>query len=86
MIFRVAADLLTAPMREKFSKVFLDRIDDIERDAIAYDSTLSDVCKNARVARAGVYRWRESIPKTIRTIDAMEKGLARIKKRKEVKE
>jgi len=72
--------------REKFSKVFRDRLDEIERDALAHGSSMSEICEGAKISRATPYRWFKRPPKTIEIIDVMEKVLAKIKKKKGFKE
>jgi hypothetical protein len=68
-------------MREKFEKVFFERIDDIEEDAKALGSTITEVCRVAKISRATPDRMRETAPKSIRIIDDMESALAKIAKK-----
>jgi hypothetical protein len=56
-----------------FTEVFHERIDEINRRAIAAGITITQVCRESGAARATPDRWRKKAPKTIELIDEMEK-------------
>ncbi len=68
--------------REKFSKVFQQRLDDIERDARDHGSSITAICRAAKISRATPDRWRMEVPKTVKVIDEMEAALAKHKKKR----
>lgn len=59
-----------------FGEVFRDRIDKIVQDAEASGINLTVVCKGAGISRATPDRWRRKLPKTIETVDKMERVVA----------
>uniref|UniRef100_A0AAU6W359 Uncharacterized protein n=1 Tax=Pseudomonas phage Touem01 TaxID=3138548 RepID=A0AAU6W359_9VIRU len=55
-----------------FQAVFYSYLEDLERRAHAQNLTLTDMCREADVARATPDRWRKRLPKTIRNVCDLE--------------
>lgn len=58
-----------------FAAAFNDRLEGLIERGKAIGMTLNDICSNAKVARATPDRWRANTPKTVATIDKMEKAV-----------
>ena len=67
--------------KETFGEVFLARLDKIVEDANAAGINLTIVCARAGISRATPDRWRRELPKTIETLEAMEKVIEDHKKK-----
>lgn len=73
------------PMREKFSQIFLRRLDEIETEATAHGISLRELCNSGKVWISTVYRWRAAAPKTIEQVDDLERALVALKRKKSSK-
>ncbi|NCE85273.1 hypothetical protein [Pseudomonas sp. Q1] len=60
------------PAPKNFQEVFYRYLDDMERRAHAVGLTLTDLCRESKVARATPDRWRKSLPKTIQNVCDLE--------------
>lgn len=60
------------PVQKNFREVFYRYLDDLERRAHAVGLTLTDLCRESKVARATPDRWRKSLPKTIQNVCDLE--------------
>lgn len=54
------------------SKLFLDRLDEVEKEANDIGLTLTDITRGVKISRATPDRWRASIPNTIALLDQMD--------------
>jgi len=61
-----------APAAIPFSKVFNDRLDDIERRALTVGSNLTEICRDIGISRSTPDRWRRETPRTIEILEEME--------------
>lgn len=61
---------------KKFSDVFKERVDEMERRARAIGMSLTAVCRKAGISRATPDRWRHVTPHTIALLDKMEEVVA----------
>lgn len=55
-----------------FSELFASRIDAVEKSAVAAGLSMTDVCREAGMAKINVDRWRKEVPKTIELLDRLE--------------
>lgn len=69
-----------ASVATPFSKVFNDRLDDIERRALRVGSNLTAVCKEIGISRSTPDRWRREMPRTIQIIEQMDQCVFRKEK------
>lgn len=58
-----------------FEKLFNDTISDIESRAKAAGTTITQLCKDADIARATPDRWKKRAPNSVVLIDKMLKAL-----------
>jgi transposase-like protein len=63
-----------------FSTVFLQQLDDLEREALQAGSSLTAICKHIGISRATPDRWRHEVPRTIEIMDQMQSYVADLKK------
>ena len=61
--------------KKKFSELFIERLDELERRAKAIGITITHLCRDSGAARATPDRWRAKSPNTIERMDALEKAL-----------
>lgn len=59
----------------KFEKIFSDTIKDIEDRAKEAGTTITQLCKDADIARATPDRWKKRAPNSVVLIDKMLKAL-----------
>lgn len=71
-----------ASVATPFSKVFNDRLDDIERRALKVGSNLTAVCKAIGISRSTPDRWRREMPRTIEILEQMDQCVAGKEKEK----
>ena len=55
-----------------FQALFYGHLDSLEQRAHAVGLTLTDMCRDADVARATPDRWRKKLPKTIQNVCDLE--------------
>lgn len=55
-----------------FQALFYEYLDELERRAHAQGLTLTDLCRDSKVARATPDRWRKALPKTIQNVCDLE--------------
>lgn len=72
-------------VHKKFSELFIERLDDIERRARAIGSTITHLCRDSGVARATPDRWRKETPNTVSRMDALEEALVKAEREAEAK-
>ena len=61
--------------KKKFSELFIERLDELERRAKAIGITITHLCRDSGVARATPDRWRAKAPNTVERMDALEKAI-----------
>lgn len=54
-----------------FYNQFIAELDEIERRAKNVGSSITDICREAGIARATPDRWRKKAPKSVDLIDKM---------------
>lgn len=58
-----------------FYNQFIAELDDIESRAKRVGSSITDICREAGIARATPDRWRKKAPKSVDLIDKMRKAV-----------
>lgn len=58
-----------------FYNEFIKKLDDIEARAKNIGSTITEVCRDANIARATPDRWRSKAPKSIDLMVKLEKAV-----------
>lgn len=82
----MANETVTTADTTDFSRVFLDRLDSIERRALKVGSSLTGICRGIGISRATPDRWRRDIPRTIEIIKQMEGWLDKTEREKGILE
>jgi hypothetical protein len=57
---------------KNFQQLFYAHLNDLEHRAHAVGLTLTDLCRESKVARATPDRWRKNLPKTIQNVCDLE--------------
>lgn len=63
-----------------FSKLFNDRLDDIERRALKAGTNLTAVCKDIGISRSTPDRWRRYPPRTVVIIEQLDECVSSYEK------
>lgn len=59
--------------QEDFTDVFRDRLEKIEKDAVAVGLDFTKICRETGVSRSTPDRWKRKVPKTISLVTKMER-------------
>lgn len=66
-----------------FTQVFRDRLDQLEKDALAVGLDFTKICRATGVSRSTPDRWKRKVPKTVALIAEMERVVAEEKSRQQ---
>lgn len=69
-----------------FESEFQRRVEDIKARATAVGSSITELCKETKIARATPDRWSARTPKTILLVDQLEEALSAIESEKRAPE
>lgn len=61
--------------KKTFYDNFIEKLDEIESRAKNIGSTITEVCRDANIARATPDRWRSKAPKSIDLMVKLEKAV-----------
>jgi hypothetical protein len=74
--------MVQVPAATPFSKIFHEKLNDIERRALKIGSNLTAVCREIHISRSTPDRWRRDLPRTIEILEEMDACVSALEKGK----
>ena len=69
-------------MSTNYTQDFYAALDKLEEDAKKVDMTLTSICRDTKISRATLVRWRKEVPTTVMLMTRMQKAVRDEEKRR----